>query len=63
VNVDPVISFAPGFDSTGYSIALSPGVGNEASTVPEPATWVLLSTAALAWLFGHRLRRRTRGSF
>jgi hypothetical protein len=61
--VDPVISFAPGFDSTGFSIALSPGIGNEASTVPEPATWMLLSTAALAWLSGHRLRRRTRGSF
>ena len=32
--LDPVISFGPGFDSTGYSIALSPGIGNEASSVP-----------------------------
>ena len=60
---DPVLSFAPGFDSTGYSIAVSPGVGNQASTVPEPATWMLLSTAALAWIAGHRLRRMIRRSF
>jgi hypothetical protein len=54
--MDPVISFGAGFDSTGYSIALSAGVGNEASTVPEPATWRLLSIAVLAWV-GHRLPR------
>jgi len=55
--LDPVISFGPGFDSTGYSIAVSPGGGNEASTVPEPATWMFLSTAILALVSGHRLRR------
>lgn len=60
--VDPVISFAPGFDSTGYSIVLSPGIGNESSTVPEPATWMFLSTATLALLSAHRLRRMTKGS-
>jgi hypothetical protein len=49
VTLDPVISFGPGFDSTGYSLAVSPGIGNEASTVPEPATWMLLSTAVLGW--------------
>jgi hypothetical protein len=57
VTLDPVISFGPGFDSTGYSIAVSPGIGNEASTVPEPATWMLLSTAALGWGCSRRLRR------
>jgi len=61
--LDPVISFGTGFDSTGYSIAVSPGIGNEASTVPEPATWILLSTATLALISGHRLRRMTKGSF
>ncbi len=39
---DPVIRFAPGFDSTGYSLAFSPGIGNT-SPVPEPATSGLLA--------------------
>jgi len=60
VTLDPVISFGPGFDSTGYSIALSPGIGNQASTVPEPATWILLLTAALGWECGRGLRRMQR---
>lgn len=60
VTLDPVISFAPGFDSRGYSIAESAGIGNQASTVPEPATWILLSTAALGWGCGRRLRHMTR---
>jgi hypothetical protein len=58
VTLDPVISFGPGFDSTGYSTAESPGIGNQASTVPERATWMLLSTAALGWGCGRMLRRR-----
>ena len=42
---DPVIAFAPGFDATGFSIELSPGVGNasNASPVPEPATVVMFA--------------------
>lgn len=46
-DLDPVISFGQGFDSTGYSIVLSPGIGNQgssASAVPEPAIfWPLLA--------------------
>lgn len=56
VYVDPVISFAPSFDSTGYSLAFSSGIANESATAPEPATWLLLSTAALGWGLGRRLR-------
>jgi hypothetical protein len=52
--VDPVISFAPGFDATGYSIELSDGVGN---TVPEPSTPLLTSLA-----LGALLARRGRAS-
>lgn len=55
---DPVLSFAPGFDSTGYSIEVSPGVGNAAPSAPEPATWELLAAAGLAWACKRRLRRR-----
>jgi hypothetical protein len=54
VLVDPVISFEPGFDSTGYSIELSPGVSNG---VPEPSAAVLL---AMVGLVGAALRRRAR---
>jgi hypothetical protein len=61
--LDPVLSFGPGFDSTGYSIVLSPGIGNGASSVPEPATWMFLSTATLALVSGHRLRHRDKGKF
>ncbi len=61
--LDPVISFGSGFDSTGYSLALSPGIGNDASTVPEPSTWMFLSTATLALVTGHRLRRHDQGKF
>lgn len=50
--VDPVISFAPGFDATGYDLALSDGVGN---TAPEPDSPLLTSTAMGALLY---LRRR-----
>jgi hypothetical protein len=55
---DPMISFAPGFDATGYSIALSDGVGN-ALSVPEPAAGVLLSVG----VFGIGLRRPRRQRF
>jgi hypothetical protein len=56
--VDPVISFAPGFDATGYSIELSEGVGN---TVPEPGGPVLtIAGAGLFLLLGRWRRSRPR---
>ena len=56
VMADPVISFAPGFDSTGYTLQFSPGVGN--GTVPEPSTLTLLGIAAVCSLgYGWRKRR------
>jgi hypothetical protein len=47
---DPVISFAPGFDSTGFSIVLSPGVGNDLH-VPEGGSFCLMaaSLGMLVW--------------
>ena len=48
---DPVIHFADGFDSTGYSIQVSPGIGNGAASVPEPGTLALL-VVSLGWLAG-----------
>jgi len=48
--VDPIISFAPEFDPTGYSFLFSDGIGNEA---PEPALGALVA-AGLALLFGLR---------
>jgi hypothetical protein len=51
---DPVISFAPGFDSTGYSIELSEGVGN---TVPEPGGAWMTSTGAGIFLLLRRRRK------
>jgi len=44
--IDPVITFAPGFDSTGFSLEFAPGVGNEpdtASAVPEPSSLIVSS--------------------
>lgn len=37
--IDPTVSFAPGFDSTGLSLVFSP---NPPSSVPEPASWALV---------------------
>jgi hypothetical protein len=51
--VDPTISFPPEFDSTGYAITVSAGVGNPA---PEPRR-ALLECAAVGALL--RLRRRS----
>lgn len=52
---DPIISFAPGFDATGYSILVSPGIPNgqdTGSTAPEPATFLLTAGAAILVLRG-----------
>jgi len=54
VFIDPVLSFAPGFDSTGYSLVFSDGVPNGAT--PEPSTLAMLGGAACL-CFGYRRRR------
>lgn len=56
VFADPIISFPAGFDSTGYSIVLSSGIGNGASAVPEPGTrWMLaIPLLGLAMLRGRK---------
>ena len=55
--VDPIISFAPGFDPTGYTILLSDGVGN---ALPEPGTAALLGMAG-ALVLARRLTRPGEG--
>jgi hypothetical protein len=55
--VDPVISFDPSFDSSGYSLELSDGIVN----APEPGTIAFTVTGAA--LMGLRLKsRHTRSS-
>ena len=44
---DPLISFAPGFDPTGYSIELSAGVESGLG-VPEPHGLLMLALTLLA---------------
>lgn len=56
MSIDPVVQFAPGFDSTGYGIQLSPGLGN--STAPEPATAGALPAAFALLLLARRKRMR-----
>ncbi len=58
--VDPIIGFAPGFDSTGYSIVVSDGISNGAtggSAVPEPAGWLLIAPGILL-LLGRGARKK-----
>jgi len=50
---DPIVSFAPGFDATGYSIELSDGVGN---TVPESSA-ALMTGAGAGLLLALRRRK------
>jgi hypothetical protein len=54
-SVDPVFSVP-----AGYSLEFSPGVGNLASTVPEPPTWamMLLGFAGLGFA-GYRASRKS----
>jgi PEP-CTERM motif len=61
---DPMISFGPGFNSTGYTLEFSPGIGNAGPfhspqfTTPEPSSLTLLASFAAAGLLGHAWRRR-----
>jgi hypothetical protein len=41
--IDPVITFAPGFDPTGFAFQFSANVGDTPiSAVPEPSTWAMM---------------------
>jgi hypothetical protein len=56
---DPLFDFAPGFDSTGYTLEFSPGIGD--SVVPEPGSLALLGIGSLGVLaYGGRWRRGRR---
>jgi len=51
VFIDPILSFAPGFDSTGYSLVFGPDVNNGVdASAPEPSTLAMLGAAALLLL-------------
>lgn len=54
VSVDPMVTFAPGVDSTGLSLEFSPNP--PVSATPEPASLLLLGTGllALAWMIRRR---------
>jgi hypothetical protein len=54
---DPSISFAPGFDSTGYQILFSP---DPVSPVPEPSTRWLILCGGLGLIAFRECRSRTR---
>jgi hypothetical protein len=63
---DPQVSFAPGFNSTGYSLEFSPGVGNGpprdsiALPIPEPGTLTLVGLGGAGLLARVRRRREQR---
>jgi hypothetical protein len=59
---DPVISFAPGFNSTGMTLQFSPGIGN--SAVPEPSTLVMSSIVLgmFGVVWAYRQLQRTRAT-
>ncbi len=62
---DPVISFAPSFDSAGYTLEFSPGIGNgSAPAAPEPSTLVLSSIplGIVGAIRAYRQGRRTRAA-
>lgn len=56
--VDPYITFDPGFDATGYSLAFSDGISNDSPT-PEPSTIVLSGFGLVAaWVARRRFGSR-----
>jgi hypothetical protein len=63
---DPQVSFAPGFNSTGYSLEFSPGIGNGppgdsiALSIPEPGTLTLVGLGGAGLLARIRRRREQR---
>ena len=54
-NIDPTITFAPGFDSTGLTLEFSPGPAD--TTTPEPRSLALLGAALVLGLTWGRRRR------
>ncbi len=59
--LDPIISLrGQGFNSSLFTLSLSPGIGNGAplSNVPEPATWAMLISGF--GLVGGAMRRRAK---
>jgi hypothetical protein len=60
--VDPIVSFAPGFDSTGYSIVVSSGIANGAplTAAPEPASFTLAAFALVGVVLLGRRKRSLR---
>jgi hypothetical protein len=54
---DPFIFVDPQFPGAGnYQVLVSPGVGNSASAVPEPSSFVLLAIGAPALVWRSRKR-------
>lgn len=60
--VDPMISFDPSFDSTGFTLEISPGVGNEfiPGSIPEAPTFLMTGAALLFGAIALRSRRQLR---
>jgi len=56
--VDPIVSFGPHFDSTGYSLEFSDGVGNSLPATPLPATLPLFVSGLGAIVLLGRRRRK-----
>jgi hypothetical protein len=58
--IDPAITFAPGFDSTGVTLEFSPDIGSPVSSVPEPSNGELLLAGLVATLYYQYIRRKLR---
>jgi PEP-CTERM motif len=57
-SVDPKISISQSLIDQGFSVAVSPGVSNTISAIPEPATWEMM----LIGFVGIGLARRRRAT-